>query len=292
MATYNASDNVFERWLFEILSLLVSAACMVAIILIYVQIKNQPMSKNESPLTWINVLGKVSSAALIVPTSETLGQLNWNWFHNSKAMWDFEIFDKASRGPIGALMLIYRTKGRSLAALGALLIIFLLAIDTFFQQVVSYPERLILQKTKGSIPRVVRYEPVYATEFVNGEEQSQYDQDILAIADTFFLGNGTQIADTFRWNVPRTYAIGMPTTHLGCVVNVPKSHSFSDLPACSRALTGPRISIQPSPRIRTSLFAVTFSMQHPISLSLFRAIWSTTLEVLLAKLCRCALYRS
>jgi hypothetical protein len=192
LAEYDASDNVFERWLFEILSLLVSAACMIAIILIYVQIKDQPMSKNESSLTWINVLGKVSSAALIVPTSEALGQLKWNWFHNSKAMWDFEIFDKASRGPLGALMLLYRTKGRSLAALGALLLILLLAIDTFFQQVVNYPEVWTQQDTNSSIPRVVRYEPVYPTEFINGEEQSQYDRDILGIADTFFLGNGTQ----------------------------------------------------------------------------------------------------
>jgi hypothetical protein len=192
LAEYDASDNVFERWLFEILCLLISAACMIAIIFIYVQIKDQSMSTNESSLTWINVLGKLSSAALIVPTSEALGQLKWNWFHNSKAMWDFEIFDKASRGPLGALMLLYRTKGRSLAALGALLIILLLAIDTFFQQVVSYPERWILQETNGFVARTVRYEPDYAIEYQNGIGVYQQDQNFLATAEPFFLSNGTQ----------------------------------------------------------------------------------------------------
>jgi hypothetical protein len=193
LAKFNTSDNVFKRWLFEMMSLFISAACMVAIVLIYIQISNKPMSTVGSLLTVTNTLGKVSSAALIVPTSEALGQLKWNWFHNSKAMWDFEIFDKASRGPLGALMLLYRTKGRSLAALGALLIVLLLAIDTFFQQVVDYPEVWLQQVTNSSIPRVVRYEPVYSSEFVNGEERSQFDQDILRIADTFFLGKGTQM---------------------------------------------------------------------------------------------------
>jgi hypothetical protein len=141
LAEYNASDNIFKRWLFEMMSWFVSASCMVAIICIYLQVKGRPLSQDGSFLTWTNVLGKISSAALIVPTSEALGQLKWHWFNKSKAMWDFEIFDKASRGPIGALMLLFRMKGRSLAALGALLIVLLLAIDTFFQQVVSFPDQ-------------------------------------------------------------------------------------------------------------------------------------------------------
>jgi hypothetical protein len=97
LAEYNASQNVFKRWLFEIVSWLISAICMGAIIGIYIWLKDKPMSRVGQLLTYANILGKVASAALIVPTSEALGQLKWNWFHESKAMWDFEIFDKASR---------------------------------------------------------------------------------------------------------------------------------------------------------------------------------------------------
>jgi hypothetical protein len=70
---------------------------MGAIISIYILVKDKQMSHVGNFLTYTNVLSKVASAALIVPTSEALGQLKWNWFHESKAMWDFEIFDKASR---------------------------------------------------------------------------------------------------------------------------------------------------------------------------------------------------
>ena len=85
------------------------------------------------------VLSKVASAALILPISEAIGQLKWTWFqgNESKEMIDFEIFDKASRGAWGSFLLLSRTRGRSLAALGAVLTLLLLATDTFFQQVIE-----------------------------------------------------------------------------------------------------------------------------------------------------------
>jgi hypothetical protein len=205
LAEYNASDNVFKRWLFEIVSWCISAACMVAIICIYLRIKDHPLSQNESYLNWTNVLGKVSSAALIVPTSEALGQLKWNWFHESKAMWDFEIFDKASRGPLGALMLLFRTKGRSLAALGALLIVLLLAIDTFFQQVVTFPNEWTLHEIPGEIPYVVQYDRPYLMEFQGGWETVVYDTDLLPIVQQYLYRNGSKpvpFGTSFRPDIP------------------------------------------------------------------------------------------
>jgi hypothetical protein len=97
LAEYGTSQNICKRWIFEILSWLVSALCMGSIVGIYVFLRHQRMSQAGELLTYANLLSKVASAALIVPTSEALGQLKWSWFHQSKAMWDFEIFDKASR---------------------------------------------------------------------------------------------------------------------------------------------------------------------------------------------------
>ncbi|OAG20926.1 hypothetical protein CC77DRAFT_989290 [Alternaria alternata] len=190
LAEYNASDNIFKRWLFEVSSWLVSACSMIAIVLIYVRIKDQPMSSSGAFLTWTNVLGKIASAALIVPTTEALGQLKWNWFHNSKAMWDFEIFDKASRGPLGALMLLYRTKGRSLAALGALLILLLLAIDTFFQQVVEISDRWTLQATLAAAPKAYTYETGWPKEYLDGIENASDDKDTFLVIEKFSYGDG------------------------------------------------------------------------------------------------------
>jgi len=119
---------------------MISATCLESIIGMYVHINNQRLEDWDQLLMFANVLGKFASAALIVPLTEALGQLKWTWFNDtSKAIWDFEIFDKATRGPCGAAMLLFRTQGRSLAALGALLIVLLLAIDTFLQQVINLP---------------------------------------------------------------------------------------------------------------------------------------------------------
>ena len=191
-AEYNSSKNFFKRWLFEIAAWLISALSMGVIIAIYLRINRTSLSDSETALTFANVLGKVSSAALIVPTSEALGQLKWNWFHNSQAMWDFKIFDKASRGPWGAALLLFRTKGRSLAALGALLIVLLLAIDTFFQQIIIYPDQWTLHHTLGEIPRVVYYDPIYLIEYWHNFETAQIDKNLAPIIQDYFYNNGTQ----------------------------------------------------------------------------------------------------
>jgi hypothetical protein len=166
---------------------------MAAVVGIYVHLKDQPTSSSRSSmlLTLANVLGKVASAALIVPTTEALGQLRWNWFHNSKAMWDFEIFDKATRGPWGAVMLMFRTRGRSLAALGALLIVLLLAIDTFFQQVVDLPDRWTLQNVASKLPITVWYESDTSSQYQYGEQVAIDDPDMSYVIEKFSYDNGT-----------------------------------------------------------------------------------------------------
>lgn len=192
LAEYNASENILKRWLFEIGSWLLSAACMSAIVGIYLHISEKEMVRSDRLLTLVNILGKVASAALIVPVSEAVGQLKWNWFHDSQTLWDFEIFDKASRGPWGATLLLFRTKGRSLAGLGALLIVLLLAIDTFFQQVVSFPDQWTLHDTPGEIPRLLRYDPMFQMDFWRGFEVNMYDLNLKPIIHQYFYGNGTQ----------------------------------------------------------------------------------------------------
>jgi hypothetical protein len=160
---------------------------------ILVVLKDQPLGKWPPGLFIVTVLSKIASAALILPISEAIGQLKWSWFYGrtSRDAFDFEIFDKASRGAWGSILLLYRTKGRSLVALGALLTVLLLAIDTFFQQVTELSTRLTLSGI-GYGPRVVRYERHYVKEFTNGDEAAQVDPDIMIVADAFFTSNGTQ----------------------------------------------------------------------------------------------------
>ena len=39
-----------------------------------------------------------------------LGQLKWAWFKSSKSLVDFSVFDKASRGPWGSVLLLFSFK--------------------------------------------------------------------------------------------------------------------------------------------------------------------------------------
>jgi hypothetical protein len=81
LAEYNACQNVFKRWFFELLCWLISAVFMCAIVGTYIWIKDKPAAKvDASLLMYANAYGKIASAALIVPTSEALGQIKWNWF--------------------------------------------------------------------------------------------------------------------------------------------------------------------------------------------------------------------
>jgi hypothetical protein len=87
---------------------------------------------------------------------------------------------------------LFRTKGRSLAALGAILIVLLLAIDTFFQQVVVMPDQWTLLSMSGTLPRVVSYNPDFTPTYYLGYEVSTEDKSLAVIENEFFFGNGTQ----------------------------------------------------------------------------------------------------
>jgi hypothetical protein len=183
---------------------------------ILASLKDQPLNKWPLGLTIITVLSKIASAALILPISEAIGQLKWSWFHGkeSKDAFDFEIFDKASRGAWGSVLLLLRTKGKSLAALGALLTVMLLAIDTFFQQVTDLPERWT-QRGEGLIARVVRYDPevVYAWQSTMGEiPMAQPNQDLkAALTPLFYDKNGTR-PSTDRNGSEADFPVSCPTS--------------------------------------------------------------------------------
>jgi hypothetical protein len=89
-------------------------------------------------------------------------------------------------------MLLLRTKGRSLAALGAAITLFALAMDPFFQQVVGLPEQWRVQPTKGFISRATTYKTYTAGKYLNtGQVVLELDQSMTATAYHYFYDNGT-----------------------------------------------------------------------------------------------------
>lgn len=79
LAHLGASNSVLKRWAYEMISLIISALSIGAIVGILLYLKEKSLTKWPSGLTVITVLSKLASAALILPVSEALGQLKWNW---------------------------------------------------------------------------------------------------------------------------------------------------------------------------------------------------------------------
>jgi len=107
---------ILEWWILELLSWVVSALCMCSLVVVFAIYDKQKIPQWHFGLTLnalISALAGIAKSALLVPTFEALGQLKWNWFHTQpRTMIDFEVFDSASRGPWGSLMLLTRTQGR------------------------------------------------------------------------------------------------------------------------------------------------------------------------------------
>jgi hypothetical protein len=81
---------------------------------------------------------------------------------------------------------------RTLTSLGALIVILILPLDLFFQQLVTLtPGFWPLQNMNGTIPRSLVYEPLDGTLIYNGTQQITFSQDMVAFSDQYFIGNGT-----------------------------------------------------------------------------------------------------
>lgn len=105
---------ITDWWWWELGSWLLSFACVAAIagVLWYHDGKLQPehLFAGITLNAFIAIFAAVSKAALILPVSEAIGQLKWMWFQKDVKLWDFQIFDAASRGPWGSFMLLIRIR--------------------------------------------------------------------------------------------------------------------------------------------------------------------------------------
>ncbi|KAH7118815.1 hypothetical protein B0J11DRAFT_617129 [Dendryphion nanum] len=146
-ATTTFYDRVItDWWWWELLSLGVSFLCVSTIVGVLAYYDGRRQSDVVPGVTingFIAVFAAVAKAALILPVSEAIGQLKWIWYQEERNLWDFCMFDGASRGPWGSVVLLLRLKYRHIASIGAIITILALAFEPFFQQIVTYPQRSV-----------------------------------------------------------------------------------------------------------------------------------------------------
>ncbi len=108
--------RVFTNWwLWEIASWLLSTAALISIAIVLRVYDGKSLPRWPLGLTlnaFISLFSTLSRIAMIYPVAEALGQLKWIWIKRGAKMMDLDAFDGASRGPRGALDLLYRTRFR------------------------------------------------------------------------------------------------------------------------------------------------------------------------------------
>ncbi|KAL3479168.1 hypothetical protein BJX99DRAFT_222621 [Aspergillus californicus] len=144
-----------DTWLWEFLAIVFSLLCFAAIVCVLMIFDNKPRPDFAYGFTLnaiISILATASKSSLVYVIGECIGQLKWIWFHKAerKQLDDMQLFDSASRGPLGSLSVILQHKGQSLVSLGAIVIILALMFDPFMQQILTYPTKQVTESAESS----------------------------------------------------------------------------------------------------------------------------------------------
>lgn len=136
---------LLDTWLWEILAVSFSILCFLVVICLLRAYEQKALPSFPHDLTLntiISILSAASKSSMIYAVTASIGQLKWNWYYARKEqLQHIQLFDDASRGPWGSMMMLFSHKGWSLASLGALITLLALAFDPFMQQILRYPIR-------------------------------------------------------------------------------------------------------------------------------------------------------
>ncbi|ORY69038.1 uncharacterized protein BCR38DRAFT_472446 [Pseudomassariella vexata] len=133
-------------WIWEALSVTASFGCMVAVMVILIKMQEQPLSDWAffiSLNATIAIFITAAKSMLLLSVAACISQCKWTHFKASaRKLHELDLFEEASRGPLGSLVLLFRVRWRlGVATLGGLATILALGIDAFAQQVVTLYSR-------------------------------------------------------------------------------------------------------------------------------------------------------
>ncbi|KAK7955190.1 hypothetical protein PG988_015884 [Apiospora saccharicola] len=138
-AWYRFSYWANEAWLYEFLAWLISCYCFGGIVITLLTHSGQPIPEWPFDITInaiVSALSTVMSSALLVPVSNAIGQAKWSWIVKERRckLEDIAVFDEASRGGWGSLVLLMKKGLRDPVAFAAVITILALPIATLLQQ--------------------------------------------------------------------------------------------------------------------------------------------------------------
>lgn len=91
--------------------------------------------------TMLSFLVTLAKAAFMFPVSIAISRAQWSWFLQERPLYDFHVFDQASRGTWGSLVLLWRICGSHFIALGAILMVVSTLTSPVTQLAINYGVR-------------------------------------------------------------------------------------------------------------------------------------------------------
>jgi hypothetical protein len=152
---------IADTWALEIAALILAIVSLVVIIILLSVYDGKPQFSfgflNLNAV--IAILAAAFRIGFMVPVGEALAQWKWLWFSKkTRPLGDFDAIDDASRGSRGALLLLWKTKGWSLTAIGAWIAVLSIATETFIQQLVTFRDQVVFEdNVRVSIPFAQRW---------------------------------------------------------------------------------------------------------------------------------------
>lgn len=184
-------------WWWEIGSILLSISCLAAIIIILSVVHKRPLSTWRFPIApnaLISIFVTISKASLMLSVAACISQMKWLYFkHGTHRLDHLQLFDEASRGPLGALELLTgilggRSKASWAAAWGSVITIVALAADPFAQQILSFPSRQTsLNLGSASIKSTQIYDTGNQGGVTDSEGKSPHSTLLLAVGFLLLL---------------------------------------------------------------------------------------------------------
>ncbi|KAK8067094.1 hypothetical protein PG997_013841 [Apiospora hydei] len=136
------ATGLWADWKWELLLLLLSVLSLVATAVTLYRLSGNSLESWGGfflgPNTVVSILAAISKASLAFAVSSCVAQAKWNWYRRGRDhLLIFERFEEASKGPWGSVRLLGTIWVRHWSALGALIIITLLAYEPFMQTIIT-----------------------------------------------------------------------------------------------------------------------------------------------------------
>ena len=150
--------HIFKSWWIEIGACVLSLVALIAIVGTLQPHQGKPLPQwpyQISVNTLISIYAVVLKVTILLVTAEGLGQLKWRRFQRDSPLNDLVKYDQATRGPLGAITLLWHLRLRHpLSSVGALITLVVLAVDPFTQQIIRYNDCSVpMAGLQATIPR-------------------------------------------------------------------------------------------------------------------------------------------